>query len=84
MATTISGLSGELRWGYLPAATLGRWTSEGRLVRAPLLSSNSVYLARRPLTLRLALGARTFQWDGVDVAVVGGRVMVTLPDSPQE
>ena len=81
---TISGPSGELRYGYFVAARIGKWKKAGGRVTAPLLASNSVYVSRRPLDLVLVLGTRRWIWRGVEAQLVGSRAVIMVTgDRPE-
>lgn len=80
------GTSGELRYGYQAAATLGDWVMESDgtayRFRAVLLDGDDVWLARRPLALVVALGQVEWAWQDVEPSVDGGIVTVALARRP--
>ena len=46
----IRGVAAELRWGYLHAATLGRWTVEASTLTATVTAVNAFRVTQSPLT----------------------------------
>lgn len=80
---TLTGVAGELRWSYLPAATLGAWTltsgATGRTLTAAILTSDAYRITQAPLHFRF--GRRT--WPVIEVHVTDdGRLTARL--GPQE
>jgi hypothetical protein len=64
---TVSGVSGQVRWGYLTAAVFGAWHFDGEGARgtittSQLLDAHEMYLTQIPLVVAVAMGRATWRW----------------------
>lgn len=79
---TLSGLTGDLRWGYLVAAVFGPWRFEGGggggTLTGTLVSSDAFRLTQVPLTAVLQVGRSSTRWRVEGVEISGSEVVVTL------
>lgn len=81
----IEGVAATVKLGYQPAATLGRWTVEGDLFSAAVVSVDGFRITQAPLTLEIANA------DGIptrrplgDVTVYQGQLSARLLPKRQE
>ena len=86
-----SGIGGELRVGYQCAAVLGAWSLEATptvpmlrfVITARIVTSNTYWLATRPLTLCLQFGRFRWAWEHVCPVVDGRQLQLTVTGKPQ-
>lgn len=82
-----SGLSGELRVGYQPAAILGEWTAEithGSVVEARVNRVDSFWITQSPISLVLHVGEhQRFRWDGVQPQFSNGSLKIEVATRPR-
>lgn len=84
---TIGGLVGEVRWGYHPAASIGKWTivadASGQRLTADIVRSDAYQMAQQPLlfVVERPLGQQ-WRWAMESLQVSGSALTATLV--PQE
>lgn len=76
---TLRGTSGDIRYVYHRAASVGAWTIEGGCLRASLLSHEPYRLSQQPLTFTVYRpNGVTWTWGLRDVTVTGAELNGTI------
>lgn len=84
---SIRGSSGEVRWGYHCAASVGPWTitaeGSGGTLTATVVSHDASRVSQQPLTFVVTRpGAQPWRWELATLQINGDHLIATL--SPQE
>lgn len=84
---TAAGVGGALLVGYQFSARVGNWTlgvsGLGRVtIRALLLNIDEYWFTRRPTTVRLLLGERTWVFDVLGLQQDNNNVTITAQGKP--
>lgn len=80
-------MSGEVRYGYQPAAKVGRWEMMPKnehvmTFKGAAAEVNDYWITQEPLDLMLRVGRTEWTWKGVTVTVADGSVYADLKDKP--
>lgn len=64
---SVTGTSGQVRWGYLPAATFAAWKYEGSgttgtLTTSQVLDCDELRLDQAPLVVVVPMGHAEWRW----------------------
>jgi hypothetical protein len=83
---TVGGLSGEVRWSYHTAASVGKWTvtadASGHTLTAVVVSHDAFKVSQRPLTFVVDRGRGQWIWSINTLQIAGDTLTATL--APQE
>ena len=81
----IRGQTGELRWGYRLAATLGAWTIDSGHLTASVSSSNAFRVTQTPLTFDVVRpSGKRWSWKVADVTVADNRCWARIDEGESE
>jgi len=79
---TLSGVTGDVRWGYMVALVFGPWRfeggQEGGTLTGRLVSSDAFRVTQAPLVAVLQVGRTAARYPVLDVAITGSEVTATL------
>jgi hypothetical protein len=82
MFKQMDGWEATVRWGYRPAASLGRWTYEhapgGGSFKAEIVSSDAFCLEQQPLVLSAPMGRATWTWHITSLQINGTTFTATV------
>lgn len=75
----VRGVSGEVRWAYHRAASLGPWTLDGGHLTASIADGDAFRLSQQPLTFVVRRpGGALWTWPIVDLTVDGAALRATV------
>lgn len=76
---TIGGQSGEVRWGYHCAATLGQWTVADSTLTATVVNHDAFKVAQAPLMFVVDRPrGQQWRWPVVSLSTDGSTLTATL------
>jgi hypothetical protein len=82
LVLTVKGVTGELRWGYLSAATLDAWTVTKCpgpwSLTARIVTSDALRIAQRPLVFVAPHQGGAWRWPILDLQVTDGALTASL------
>ena len=85
-AFTFRGDAAELRWGYLPAATVKDWTmkpeASSLTVTARIVSSDAFRVSQHPIVFTVPRASADWKWNVLSLQIVGETLTASLV--PQE
>ena len=84
----VTGTTGELRWGYLPAARVASWTAtmespEAWRLRASLETVDAFRVTQRPLTFVVRRPSGEWRWPMPELQI-DGLTLTAVVSPPQE
>lgn len=78
----IKGVTGEVRWSYLPAVVFGPWTIEttstGGTLDAEIVSCDAYRAAQTPLNIAVRVGRQTLTFPVEQLDTTGPRLTAVL------
>lgn len=78
----VRGVTGDLRWGYLPAAVFGPWrlstTPDGGTLDGAVASVDAFRLTQQPLVAVLPIGRSVYRYPVLSVDVSGPTLTASL------
>lgn len=78
----LRGVTGEIKWSYLPALVFGPWTLQttptGGSLEAEIVTSDAYRMTRSPLTVSVRMGRQSLTYPVEQWQVSGARVYVTV------
>lgn len=79
------GVTGEVRYGYQPAARLGTWTMENDRLDASVAERNEVWLdSAGPFSLWLHIGPKkAWVWRDISVITTAGAFACRVSGKPE-
>jgi len=84
----VRGVTGELRWAYLPACVFGPWRLHthptGASLEAELVTQDAYRMGQEPLTALLHVGRQTLIYPVEGMTVNGSQLSVTLGPQQQK
>lgn len=81
----LKGSSGEVRWSYHRAASLGAWTIEGTQLSASVTAQDAYRLSQQPLTFVVPRqNGHTWSWPLSSVRVDGATLYANVNPDIQE
>jgi hypothetical protein len=67
----VRGLTADLRWSYLVAATIGPWTLRESVLTGTVHTSDRYRLSQTPLTAVLRIGQQDLTFPVIAVTITG-------------
>ncbi len=77
MAIEIHGATGEVRWGYRRAASVGTWEIHGTTLTASIQMLDAFAVLQRPLKFAAVVGKGQWCWP-IDTIRIEGRTVTAV------
>lgn len=71
----LRGVTADLRWSYLVAATIGPWELEGTTLSGTIQSSDVYRIGQRPLTAWLRMGRQELTYPVLSATISGDHII---------